>query len=71
MAAVVDKFNLFRYRGYVYDEETGLYYLRNRYYNPEQGQFVNSDCTSGIVGRLISHSGFTYCSNSPVDQADQ
>ena len=22
----------FRYRGYVYDEETGLYYLRSRYY---------------------------------------
>ena len=26
--------NPFRYRGYVYDEETGLYYLRSRYYNP-------------------------------------
>ena len=22
----------FRYRGYVFDEETGLYYLRSRYY---------------------------------------
>ena len=25
----------FRYRGYVYDVETGLYYLRSRYYKPE------------------------------------
>ena len=27
----------FRYRGYVFDEETGLYYLRSRYYNPGWG----------------------------------
>ena len=27
--------NPLRYRGYVYDTETGLYYLRNRYYNSE------------------------------------
>ena len=33
----------FRYRGYVFDEETGLYYLRSRYYNPRWGRFVNAD----------------------------
>ena len=65
------RLNPFRYRGYVYDEETGLYYLRSRYYNPKWGRFINSDCTSGIVGRLMSHSAYVYCSNSPVDQADQ
>ena len=27
--------NPFRYRGYIWDEETGLYYLKSRYYNPE------------------------------------
>ena len=27
--------NSIRYRGYVYDEETGLYYLNSRYYDPE------------------------------------
>ena len=35
--------NPFRYRGYVNDEETGLYYLRSRYYNPAVGRFVNAD----------------------------
>ncbi|MEG2267834.1 MAG: RHS repeat-associated core domain-containing protein [Acinetobacter sp.] len=35
--------NPFRYRGYVYDTETGLYYLRSRYYNPDWGRFINSD----------------------------
>ena len=27
--------NPLRYRGYVYDTETGLYYLQSRYYDPE------------------------------------
>ena len=35
--------NPFRYRGYVFDEETGLYYLRSRYYNAERSRFVNAD----------------------------
>ncbi|MDE6149770.1 MAG: hypothetical protein K2F81_06720, partial [Ruminococcus sp.] len=28
------KLNPFRYRGYYYDEETSLYYLQSRYYDP-------------------------------------
>ena len=35
--------NPFRYRKYVYDPETGLYCLGNRYYDPEVGRFVNAD----------------------------
>ena len=35
MADSLGTINPFRYRGYVYDGETGLYYLRSRYYNPE------------------------------------
>jgi len=26
-----------------YDQETGLYYLRNRYYDPELGRFITED----------------------------
>ncbi len=37
------KGNPFRYRGYVYDDETKLYYLRSRYYNPAWGRFINAD----------------------------
>ena len=33
------------YRGYFYDFETGLYYLRSRYYDPEIGRFINADDT--------------------------
>ena len=70
LADTLGKRNPFRYRGYVYDEESELYYLRSRYYNTVIGRFVNADCTCGVAGRLISHSAFTYCSNAPVDQAD-
>lgn len=34
MAATLGAANPLRYRGYVYDTETGLYYLSSRYYNP-------------------------------------
>ena len=35
--------NPFRYRGYVYDYETGFYYLQSRYYDPETGRFISAD----------------------------
>ncbi|MDD6817574.1 MAG: hypothetical protein PUD88_03250, partial [Prevotellaceae bacterium] len=53
----------FRYRGYVYDEETGLYYLRSRYYAPHWCRFTNAD--SVIVANL-----FVYCDNSPIILSD-
>ena len=34
MASTLGAANPLRYRGYVYDTETGLYYLNSRYYNP-------------------------------------
>ena len=52
MAATLGKLNPFRYRGYVYDEETGLYYLRSRYYNPMWGRFVNADSVGYIIGKV-------------------
>ena len=43
LAATIGTLNPFRYRGYVYDEETGRYYLRSRYYNPVWRRFISSD----------------------------
>ena len=70
MAETLGHDNPFRYRGYVWDEETGLYYLRSRYYDPAWGRFVNADTLVGKVGALLSHNGFAYCSNSPTDSVD-
>ena len=70
MANTLGERNPFRYRGYVYDEETGLYYLRSRYYKPEWGQFISPDSLLGHVGTLGSHNLFAYCRNMPVGNKD-
>ena len=43
MASTLGAANPLRYRGYVYDTETGLYYVSSRYYNPEVGRWINAD----------------------------
>lgn len=48
MAGTLGKYNPLRYRGYVYDMETGFYYLQNRYYNPKIGRFINADVLVSI-----------------------
>lgn len=58
MASTLGVENPLRYRGYVYDAETGWYYLKTRYYNPVWGRFVNAD---GIIVR----NQFGYCGNNP------
>lgn len=62
--------NPFRYRGYVYDEETGLYYLKSRYYFPDRLRFVNSDGTFSLWGGVTKLNGYAYCVNSPMISHD-
>ena len=70
MASTLGKINPFRYRGYVYDEETGLYYLRSRYYASTSCRFINADTYLGQLSKLFSHTLFSYCRNAPVSKAD-
>ena len=66
--------NPFRYRGYYYDEEIGLYYLQSRYYNPETGKFINADLTPQISftsNDCVISNIFTYCSNMPSNMCDE
>ena len=65
LAATIGTLNPFRYRGYVYDEETGLYYLRSRYYNPVWKRFINADRILCREGASIEANAFAYCFNSP------
>ena len=64
LTETLGKVQPFRYRGYVFDEETGLYYLRSRYYNPRWGRFVNADML--IQCKKIGSNLFAYCSNRPI-----
>ena len=64
----IGRLNPLRYRGYVYDTETKLYYLQSRYYNPEWGRFLTADNPNylGADGTPTSYNLFAYCSNNPV-----
>lgn len=65
----VAKLNPFRYRGYYYDAETGLYYLNSRYYDPSIGRFINADDISYIQPTDINGLNlFAYCGNIPVNR---
>ena len=63
--------NPYRYRGYRYDTDSGLYYLQSRYYNPEWGRFINFDNYGGQLGELLSHNGYIYCNNNPINMIDE
>ena len=74
MAATLGAVNPLRYRGYVYDSETGLYYLSSRYYNPVWGRFINAD-TAAVVAASPDKANwdknlFAYCDNDPVNRKD-
>ena len=64
--------NPIRYRGYYFDQETGLYYLQSRYYDPVVGRFINADDagTLGANGEILSYNLFAYCLNNPVSSID-
>ena len=62
--------NPFRYRGYYYDTETGLYYLNSRYYSPEFGRFISADSAIAQVGNVQGANMFAYCANNPVNMSD-
>ena len=69
-AAVV--LNPLRYRGYIYDNETNLYYLQSRYYDPTTGRFLNADDINylGATGTVLSCNLFAYCENDGVNNSD-
>ena len=70
MAATLGAQNPLRYRGYVYDTETGLYYLQSRYYNPTWGRFINADGYASTGQGIIGNNMFAYCGNNPVIRHD-
>ena len=71
LADTLGKRNPFRYRGYVYDEESELYYLRSRYYNPVTGRFVNADKYVIAASYPLRCNTYAYCCNEPVMHADR
>jgi RHS repeat-associated protein len=62
--------NPYRYAGYRYDNETGLYYLMARYYDPNVGRFITRDSFNGSPNKPLSLNQYTYTENNPVIMVD-
>ena len=62
--------NAIRYAGEFLDNETGLYYLRARYYDPYTGRFTTEDSYWGEEDNPLSLNRYTYCENDPIQYVD-
>jgi RHS repeat-associated protein len=59
-------YNRYRFTGREFDQETGLYYYRSRYYDPQQGRFINEDPVHFAGGVNF----YQYSGNNPVNSTD-
>ena len=63
--------NPIRYRGYYYDDDTGLYYCNARYYSPKWRRFISLDDTAYLDPESVNGLNlYCYCHNDPVNYAD-
>ena len=65
LAATVGQKNPFRYRGYYFDAESGMYYLQSRYYDPEIRRFISADNII-VTGTSVEYQNvnlYEYCSH--------
>lgn len=70
LADTIGVSNPLRYRGYVYDTDTELYYLQSRYYDPETGRFINADSLLVAGNYLQGTNMYAYCYKNPVMYVD-
>ena len=71
MASTLGQDNHMRYKGYYFDEETGFYYCKSRYYVPEWCRWLNADSPAYLKPYSATGNNlFAYCSNDPVNRAD-
>ena len=70
LASTLGADNPFRYRGYYYDTETGLYYLMTRYYDPEVSRFISADVYMTTGQGVLGGNMWAYCLNNPIIYSD-
>ena len=73
LAETLGKDNPYRFKGYYYDEETGMYYLKSRYYQPEICRFISADDISIMLDNPMSlwdKNLYVYGDNDPVNKKD-
>ncbi len=70
LASTIGQSNPYRYRGYWFDTETGLYYLQSRYYDPQTGRFINADVYISTEQGVLGYNPFAYTLNNPISYID-
>ena len=58
--------NRYYFTGREFDKESGLYYYRNRYYDPKLGRFMSPDLLGPVDGPNL----YTYVNNNPENWVD-
>ncbi|MDO5411669.1 MAG: RHS repeat-associated core domain-containing protein [Lachnospiraceae bacterium] len=72
--AEIGNVNPLRYRGYVYDSETGFYYVGSRYYDAENCRFISADDTELLtttMDDITDKNLYAYCDNDPINRVDE
>ena len=72
MSETLGKDNPYRFKGYYYDDETRMYYLKSSYYQPEICRFISADTIEVLdcQGDLNDKNLYAYCDNNPVMRVD-
>ncbi|WP_158587598.1 RHS repeat-associated core domain-containing protein [Neobacillus notoginsengisoli] len=66
----IAKENPIRYASYYYDQETKQYYLKARYYDPLNGNFLSKDPYPGDKNNSLSQNGYSYAESNPITLVD-
>jgi RHS repeat-associated protein len=62
--------NVYRYTGQQSDADSGLQYLRARYYEPATGRFITQDPKKGDMREPATYNQYIYCRNNPIRYTD-
>ena len=73
LAATIGKKNPFRYRGYYFDAESGMYYLQSRYYDVEIRRFISADDVDVLDADedFYYKNLYAYCDSNSVGRTDE
>lgn len=73
LASTIGVLNPIRYHGYYYDTESGLYYLTQRYYDPQIRRFISPDSETVLLSNysgVLDTNIYAFCDNNPVMRSD-
>ncbi len=71
-SSFIGNINPIRYRSYYYDNETGFYYCKSRYYVPKLRRWLTPDNPSYLDDNSLNGVNlYSYCYNNPIKYVDE